>query len=46
LKFGTENQLNVHNHLSILFCDFPFIARSGKSHATISLIGVHRTPSV
>jgi len=31
LKFGTENQLNVHNYLSIhLSCDFHLIARSGK----------------
>jgi len=27
------------NYLSIVFCDFPLIARSGTSHATISLIG-------
>jgi len=39
LKFGSENQLNTHNYLSILFCDFPLIVRSGKSHVTISLIG-------
>jgi len=26
------------DYLSILFCKFPLIARSGKSHATISLI--------
>ena len=37
LKFGSKNQLNVHNNLSILFCDFPLIARSGKCHVTISL---------
>jgi len=34
-----HKKLNVHNYLSILFCDFPLIARSGKSHVTISLIG-------
>jgi len=38
LKFGSENQLNVHIYLSS-FSDFPLIARSGKSHVTISLIG-------
>jgi len=27
------------DYLSILFCDFPLIARSGTSHATISLFG-------
>jgi len=27
-------------YLSILFCDFPLIARSGTRHVTISLIGV------
>jgi len=27
------------DYLSILFCDFPLIARSGTSHVTISLIG-------
>jgi len=26
------------DYLSILFCDFPLIARSGISHVTISLI--------
>jgi len=30
LKFGSETQLNAHNYLSILFCDFHLIARSGK----------------
>ena len=24
LKFGSENQLNVHNYLSMRFCDFPW----------------------
>jgi len=24
------------------FCDFPFIARSGKSHVTINLIGLEQ----
>jgi len=40
LKFGSENQLNIYN--IIIFqasCDFLLIARSGKSHVTISLIG-------
>jgi len=27
------------DYLSILFCDFPLIARSGTSQVTISLIG-------
>jgi len=27
------------DYLSILFCDFPLIAQSGKSQVTISLIG-------
>jgi len=27
------------DYLSILFCDFPLIARSGTSHVAISLIG-------
>ena len=27
------------DYLSILFCDFPLIARSGTSHVIISLIG-------
>jgi len=27
------------DYLSILFCDFPLIPRSGTSHVTISLIG-------
>jgi len=39
LKFGSENQLNVLNYLSIPTCDFLLIARSGKSHVTITLIG-------
>jgi len=40
LKFGSENQLDVHNCLWIFFSDFTLIAaRSGKSHVTISLIG-------
>ena len=31
MKFGSENQSNVHNyHLSIIFRYFPMIARSGK----------------
>jgi len=39
LKYGSENQLNVHKYLSILACDIPLIARSGKGDVTISLIG-------
>jgi len=39
LKFGWENQLNVHIYLSIFFCDFPLIARSRKSQVTVSLMG-------
>jgi len=39
LKFGSETQLNVGNYLSILFCDFPLIAQSGKGHVTNSFIG-------
>ena len=39
VKCDSENQLNVHDYLSILFCDFPLIARSEKRHNTISLIG-------
>jgi len=31
--------VNVYNYLSILFNDFSLIARSGKSHVTIGLIG-------
>jgi len=27
------------DYLLILFCDFPLVARPGKSHVTISLIG-------
>jgi len=38
-KFGSEKQLNVQNYLSIFICDFPLIARFGKNHVTISLIG-------
>jgi len=38
LKFFSENQVNVNNYLSILFCDFPLIAQSGKSHVTTRLI--------
>jgi len=33
LKFGTENQVNLHNYLSILFYAFPLIARSGKCNS-------------
>jgi len=29
----------MNNYLSNFFGDFPLIARFGKSHATISLIG-------
>jgi len=39
LKFGSENQLNVHNYHSILSWDFLLIAQSGKSHATTRLTG-------
>ena len=39
LKFGLENQFNAYNYLSILFAILPLIARSGKSHVTISSIG-------
>jgi len=42
-KFASENQINVHNYLSILFCDFPFIARSGKV-TSWAWLGVRRTP--
>jgi len=42
LKFSSKNQLNAHNYLSILFCDFPLITRSGKSHVAIDLIGYAR----
>jgi len=41
-QFWNLAQINVHNYLSTLFCDFPFIGRSGKnrkSHVTISLFG-------
>ena len=38
LKFGLEIQLGIHNYLSIVFCDFPLTAQSGKSHVTINLI--------
>jgi len=31
--------LNCRNYFSILFCDFPLIAWSGRSHVTISSIG-------
>jgi len=31
--------LNPDYYLSIVFCDFPLIARSGTSHVSISLIG-------
>ena len=30
LKFGSENQLNVHNYLSFLLCDSHLSARSGE----------------
>jgi len=42
LKFGSENELNDHNYHSIFVCEFLLIVRSGKSHATISLIGCAR----
>ena len=32
LKSGSKNQLNVHNYLSILFCDFPLMCDLEKSH--------------
>jgi len=38
LKFSSENKLNVHYYLSTFICDFPLIARSGKSHVNISLM--------
>ena len=38
LKFVPEDQLSVRIYLSSL-CDFPPMARSGKSHVTVSLIG-------
>jgi len=31
IKCGSENQLYVHNYLSIPFYEFPLIARSGKT---------------
>jgi len=46
LKLGSENQLNVHDYLSILFCNFSLVAQSGWSHVTIGLLGVRRTPRV
>jgi len=42
LQFGSENQSNVHNYLSILFGDFPLIAQSRK----VTLIGCARTPRI
>jgi len=39
LKFDSGNQLNVHNYISIFSCDFPLIARFGKSYVKITLIG-------
>jgi len=47
VRFGSENQKDVHTCLSSLFCDLPLIARYGKSHKTISLIecAVSRTTS-
>jgi len=38
MKFGPENQVNVHNYVSNRFCNFPLIARFRKHHVTISLI--------
>jgi len=38
LKYGSENQLNVHNYLSIFFCDILLIAKSRKIHVTITPI--------
>jgi len=32
LESGSENQINAHNYLYILFCDFALMALSGKSH--------------
>jgi len=37
-NIGSENQLKVHNYLSIP-CYVPLIAQSVKSHVTMSLIG-------
>jgi len=38
LEFGSEIKLKIPKYLSIHICDYPLIARSGKSHVTISLI--------
>ena len=39
LGFSKKRVFLNPDYLSIVFCDFPLIARSGTSHATISLIG-------
>jgi len=39
LFFSKKHFFLNPNYLSILFCNFPLIARSGTSHVTISLIG-------
>jgi len=39
LFFSKKHFFLNPNYLSILFCDFALIARSGTSHVTISLIG-------
>jgi len=40
LKNGLKNVFFLNpDYLSILFCDFSLIERSGASHVTISLIG-------
>ena len=46
LKFGSENQLNIHNYLLILFSDLPLIALSGKVTLLRVWLGVLRTPGV
>ena len=38
LKIWLRNLIRVHNYLSILFRDFLFIARCGKSHVINSLM--------
>ena len=46
LKFGSENQLNVHNYLSILFWDFSWSHDLEQVTSLSVWLGVRRIPTV
>jgi len=46
LIFGTENELGVHNYLSILFCDLPWSHNLEKVTSLSIWLGVRCTPRI